>query len=120
MKFIDTVYEPFETRMGKLKIKMRSGLPEVTSSPEVILANLSTVSAVTTQGELPQNTQFGVPSRSKIDVINSNIDKSQAAKAAIIQKVALDASGAISDNEGLADYTSGSTIETSVKGGPSF
>lgn len=119
MSFIDTTYFPFQTNQGKLTIAMNNGLPVLTSDPEIIVANLSTISAVTVQGELPQNNLFGVPARNKIDVLNTNLDESRAAKAAIIQKIAQDTAGSIDDNAGLNEFTQNVEMNTFVEGGPS-
>lgn len=118
MSFIDVTYMPFGSINGNLTVAMNDGLPILTSDPEVIVANLSTLAALTIQGELPQNTEYGVPSSDKIGVLVTNIDKSQAAKAAIIQKVAQDVAGSISDIPGLTSFTQNVRATTTITGGP--
>jgi len=116
MIFIDVKYTT-PTIDGKVQIIMAKGLPVITSDPETIVGNLALVSAITYQGELPQNTDFGVLPKDKTQSMATNIEISRASKSLISQKIDRDTLGSIDSNDGLPEYTKDIDIITTITGG---
>ena len=116
MLFFDVVYKSGGTIGGKITVGMANGLPQFTSTPETILSNMALVCAATTQGELPNNPAYGVPSKAKIELLQSNIAANAAGRSAMLSKIGRDSLGVIQENPGLGDYTKNINLTTVIKG----
>ncbi len=117
MSFIDVIYQPLNTGVGALVVSMEGELPALTSQPDVIMANLYTVAGATIQGELPQNTLFGVPAQDQVNVIKADIAISRSAKAFIAQKMRQDVQGTLNGNPTLATFLERVQAQTTITGG---